>query len=46
MKPQEVGFVSSVGTLVPPPAYGSERGSIFLEGGTGLSLLLLSPLAA
>jgi hypothetical protein len=27
----------SVGTLAPPPAYGSERGSILLEAGAGVS---------
>ena len=31
------GLAPSVGTLAPPPAYGSERGSILLEAGTGVS---------
>ncbi|KAI0067673.1 SPRY-domain-containing protein [Artomyces pyxidatus] len=31
------GLAPSVGTLAPPPAYGSERGSILLEAGGGLS---------
>ena len=29
------GLAPSVGTLAPPPAYGSERGSILLEAGGG-----------
>lgn len=29
------GLAPSVGTLAPPPAYGSERGSILLEAGAG-----------
>jgi hypothetical protein len=29
------GLAPSVGTLAPPPAYGSERGSILLEAGFG-----------
>lgn len=29
------GLAPSVGTLAPPPAYGSERGSILLEAGMG-----------
>ncbi|KAI9460865.1 SPRY-domain-containing protein [Lactarius psammicola] len=31
------GLAPSVGTLAPPPAYGSERGSILLETGAGVS---------
>ncbi|KAI0307816.1 concanavalin A-like lectin/glucanase domain-containing protein [Multifurca ochricompacta] len=31
------GLAPSVGTLAPPPAYGSERGSILLEAGAGVS---------
>ncbi|KAF8507091.1 SPRY-domain-containing protein [Russula emetica] len=31
------GLAPSVGTLAPPPAYGSERGSILLEAATGVS---------
>jgi len=31
------GLAPSVGTLAPPPAYGSERGSILLEAGVGVS---------
>ncbi|KAI0274653.1 concanavalin A-like lectin/glucanase domain-containing protein [Gloeopeniophorella convolvens] len=31
------GLAPSVGTLAPPPAYGSERGSILLEAGGGVS---------
>jgi SPRY domain len=31
------GLAPSVGTLAPPPAYGSERGSILLEASTGVS---------
>lgn len=31
------GLAPSVGTLAPPPAYGSERGSILLEAGFGAS---------
>ncbi|KAI0043214.1 SPRY-domain-containing protein [Auriscalpium vulgare] len=31
------GLAPSTGTLAPPPAYGSERGSILLEAGGGLS---------
>ena len=30
------GLAPSVGTLAPPPAYGSERGSILLEAGGGI----------
>ncbi|KAH8120228.1 SPRY-domain-containing protein [Phellopilus nigrolimitatus] len=30
------GLAPSVGTLAPPPAYGSERGSILLEAGGGV----------
>lgn len=30
------GLAPSVGTLAPPPAYGSERGSILLEAGSGV----------
>ena len=33
------GLAPSVGTLAPPPAYGSERGSILLETGLGVSPL-------
>jgi hypothetical protein len=31
------GLAPSVGTLAPPPAYGSERGSILLEAAVGVS---------
>jgi hypothetical protein len=31
------GLAPSVGTLAPPPAYGSERGSILLQTGAGVS---------
>jgi len=31
------GLAPSVGTLAPPPAYGSERGSVTLEAGAGVS---------
>jgi len=31
------GLAPSVGTLAPPPAYGSERDSILLEAGAGVS---------
>lgn len=31
------GLAPSIGTLAPPPAYGSERGSILLEAGFGAS---------
>lgn len=30
------GLAPSIGTLAPPPAYGSERGSILLEAGGGI----------
>ncbi|KAA1468221.1 SPRY-domain-containing protein [Dentipellis sp. KUC8613] len=30
------GLAPSIGTLAPPPAYGSERGSILLEAGGGV----------
>jgi SPRY domain len=37
------GLAPSVGTLAPPPAYGSERGSILLEAGGGTPHSRLSP---
>jgi hypothetical protein len=37
------GLAPSVGTLAPPPAYGSERGSILLEAGGATPHSRLSP---
>ncbi|KAI0004318.1 concanavalin A-like lectin/glucanase domain-containing protein [Russula compacta] len=37
------GLAPSVGTLAPPPAYGSERGSILLETGVGVSPCPIEP---
>ena len=40
------GLAPSVGTLAPPPAYGSERGSILLDVGGGARPIGISPQSA
>ncbi|EIN13680.1 SPRY-domain-containing protein [Punctularia strigosozonata HHB-11173 SS5] len=37
------GLAPSVGTLAPPPAYGSERGSILLAAGSAIPVIGASP---